>query len=138
MELLKKLEIKPSLKYSPRKMEMAIENGIDMIRAKTEVINVPHRKGRAPNFSRVGSQCLLMKKPTPKVLIDGIEAIKSVKNMASKRTIIDSPDMKIILVNLFSDLSVFVIFKLFKYGYAIIGHGFYNLLGSSTCLFWKF
>jgi len=109
VELLKKFEINPSLKYSPRKMEMAMEKGMEIKRAIIDVISVPYKKGRAPNFSREGSQCLLIKKLIPKVLMDGIEAIKSVENMARRRTIIDSPDIKIMFVNLLSDLSVFVI-----------------------------
>jgi len=105
VELLKNVESKPSLKYSPRKIDMAIEKGIEMIRARKDVINVPYRKGRAPNFSREGSQCLLIKKPSPNVFIAGIEAIKRVRKIAIRRIITDSPDTKIIFLNLFSDVS---------------------------------
>jgi len=41
VELLKNVESKPFLKYSPRKIDMAIEKGIEMIRARKDVINVP-------------------------------------------------------------------------------------------------
>ncbi len=109
VELLKKLETTPSLKYSPKKMEMAIENGMEMTRAIVDVINVPYKKGRAPNFSSEGSQSLLIKKASPKVLIEGIEAIVSVKKIARRSAIIDSPDASNILINRFSDLSLFVI-----------------------------
>jgi hypothetical protein len=49
IELFKNAEKAPSLKYSPRNMEIDIENGIEMKRARKEVIRVPTRKGKAPN-----------------------------------------------------------------------------------------
>ena len=41
----------PVVKYSPRKMAMAMEKGRDSKRARAEVIRVPIINGKPPNLS---------------------------------------------------------------------------------------
>jgi hypothetical protein len=83
MELLMNVDTALSLKYSPRKIDMEIEKGIDMISAMNEVRSVPARNGRAPNRSDEASHVFPAKKPAPKVFIDGIDVTRSVKKIAS-------------------------------------------------------
>ena len=70
-ELLRNVEAAPSLKYSPRKIEMEREKGMEMIRARNDVKSVPARNGRAPNCSAAVFQVFDTKKAKPKVFIEG-------------------------------------------------------------------
>ena len=58
IELLRSDDAIPSLKYSPRNMEMARENGIEIKSARKDVINVPTRNGTDPNSPDTGSHLL--------------------------------------------------------------------------------
>jgi hypothetical protein len=105
IELLRNAEKAPSLRYSPRKMEIEIEKGIQIKIAMNDVMRVPRRNGRAPNFSAAASQVVPQKNVRPKVLIAGIEATRSVARIARRRTTIRTAARKRTLLNLRSDLS---------------------------------
>jgi hypothetical protein len=84
----------PLVKYSPKKMEMGIENTTEMIRARKEVARVPTRKGKAPNSSLTGSHVVLPRNRTPKFLRAGKEAMANERKMAKRRTTTQTPAMK--------------------------------------------
>ncbi|OPY64700.1 MAG: hypothetical protein A4E63_03374 [Syntrophorhabdus sp. PtaU1.Bin050] len=109
MELLKNIEKAPSLKYSPRKSDMAIEKGIQIRIATNEVTRVPRRKGSAPNLSAAASQVVPQKKVRPKALMAGMEATRRVVRMASRRTTTKTAARRRIPLNLRSDLSTVVL-----------------------------
>lgn len=110
-ELLKNAEIAPSLKYSPRKMEMKIEKGIDIASARKEVRSVPIRKGSAPNFSDATSHVFPIKNPNPKVFIDGTEATISVRQTTINKATTERAVIFRIRSNLFSVLSFVSIYS---------------------------
>lgn len=89
---LRKEESGPSLKYSPRKMEMAKENGRQTSRERQEVKSVPTRKGNAPNSLDTGFHVLLKKKERPKVPSDGKEYMNRLRNIAVSKTTIARAD----------------------------------------------
>jgi hypothetical protein len=60
MQFFIKLDKKPLEKYSPRNNETAREKGIVINKARKEVITVPAKKGREPNWLCTGSQTLLV------------------------------------------------------------------------------
>ena len=105
MELLRNVGNAPSLKYSPRKIEIAIEKGIQIKIAMNDVTRVPRRKGSAPNFSAAASQVVPQKKVKPKVLMAGMDATRSVKRIARRRTTMNRAESRRMLLNLRSDLS---------------------------------
>jgi hypothetical protein len=82
----------PSLKYSPRKMEMAKEKGRQMSRERKEVKSVPTRNGNAPNSLDTGFHVLLKKNVRPKALSEGKELIRRLTNMAASKTTIARAD----------------------------------------------
>lgn len=53
---LRKNDMIPFLRYSPRRIEIDNENGIEIMMAKNEVINVPRINGRQPYWEDRGSQ----------------------------------------------------------------------------------
>ncbi len=85
---------------------MAIENGIDIKRARNDVISVPTRKGSAPNVSDAASQVFAAKKKTPNWRIDGTELTKSVASIPRKRTIINPPLNARMILNDLSERSI--------------------------------
>jgi hypothetical protein len=105
MELLRNAGKAPSLKYSPRKIDMEIEKGMQINIAMNDVMRVPRRKGSAPNFSAAESHVVPQKKVMPKVLMAGIEATRRVARIASRRTTMNSAETRRTLLNLRSDLS---------------------------------
>jgi hypothetical protein len=103
--LRKKLEIAPSLKYSPRNSEIAMEKGIAMKMARKDVTSVPTRKGRAPKDPAVAFHDVLMKKVRPNFCIAGTAFMKSVNKMAISSTTIKAPEAVRIREKRFSDRS---------------------------------
>jgi len=83
---LRKEERPPSLKYSPRKIEMAREKGRQMSKERKEVKSVPTRKGNAPNSFDTGSHAFPKKKERPKALSEGNEWRRRLTNMAASKT----------------------------------------------------
>jgi hypothetical protein len=73
--------------------------------AMNDVMRVPRRKGKAPNFSAAESHVDPQKKVRPNVLMAGIEATRRVARMDKRRTTINIAENKRILLNLRSDLS---------------------------------
>jgi hypothetical protein len=104
--LRKKLDITPSLKYSPRNSEIAIEKGTAIRRARKDVASVPTRKGRTPNNSAVAFHDVLIKKDNPNFFIAGNAVMKRVKKMAISNTTIKAPEPVRIRENRFSDSSI--------------------------------
>lgn len=90
--LFKKDETIPSLKYSPKNMEIEIEKGMDMIIANSDVNNVPVINGKDPKFRKTGSQSVLNKNPIPNSFIEGRELIKRVMKTEAIRTIMKTAD----------------------------------------------
>src|SRR5580692_8300198 len=66
-------ENQPRGKYSPRNIATANEKGMEMIRARKDVIKVPIRKGSAPYVSLTGSHVRLQRYLTPRALIEGMD-----------------------------------------------------------------
>ena len=89
---LRKEESRPSLKYSPRKMEMAREKGTQISRERKEVKSVPTRNGNAPNSLETGSHVLPKKNERPKPLSEGKEWMRRLTNMAASKTTIAKAD----------------------------------------------
>src|SRR4030042_5519396 len=89
--LLIKVEIRPSLKYSPKKMERGSEKKVDIARAKRDTNKVPMTNGSAPNSLLTGSHVVLVRKPMPKLRIAGREANTSDKRIATKRMPTQAP-----------------------------------------------
>jgi hypothetical protein len=58
IELLISDEAIPSLKYSPRNMEIESENGIEIMSERNDVIKVPTKKDIEPNSLDTGSHVL--------------------------------------------------------------------------------
>jgi len=82
----------PSLKYSPRKIEIEKENGIEIISAINDVIKVPMMNGNEPNSLSTGSHLLPYKKLNPKDRIAGNDLINKVKNIANNKNSIETPE----------------------------------------------
>ncbi len=101
--LLMKDAIIPSVKYSPRNIDIAIENGKEISKARKDVSNVPTRKGMVPNFSYTGSQIVPYIKLRPNFLIDGKESESNVIKTANKSITMHKPEKKSIFLNINSD-----------------------------------
>jgi hypothetical protein len=78
-------------------MEMGMEKTTEMTRARKEVARVPTRKGNAPNSLLTGSHVALKRNRIPKLTIAGKEEMTSEKNIASRRTRINTPVIDSIL-----------------------------------------
>jgi hypothetical protein len=86
MMLFIKVDVVPSVEYSPRKMEMGREKTTEMMRARKEVARVPTRKGKAPNSFLTGSHVVLTRNRIPKFRMAEKEAMTNEKKMAKRRT----------------------------------------------------
>ena len=93
----------PSVKYSPRNIDMAIEKGKEIIKARKDVNNVPTMKGIAPNFSYTGSQVVPYIKLRPNLDIDGREPMNKVIKIVNKSITMHRPEKKSIFLNIDSD-----------------------------------
>ena len=82
----------PSLKYSPRKIEMAKEKGRQISRERKDVKSVPARNGNAPNSLDTGFHVLLKKNERPNALSEGREWRSKLNNIAASRTTIAMVD----------------------------------------------
>jgi hypothetical protein len=89
--LLIKVEMGPSLEYSPKRMEMGREKKVEIARAKKDTNKVPTINGSAPNSLLTGSQVVLMRNPRPKLRIEGMEANTNDKKIANKRIRTEAP-----------------------------------------------
>jgi hypothetical protein len=68
------------------KIEMAMEKGKEMIRARKEVSSVPARNGSAPNLLDTGSHVLLRRKAGPKAFSEGSDETSRLMKIAVSKT----------------------------------------------------
>jgi hypothetical protein len=80
-------EKNPVLKYSPRRIAIAMENGVEIAIARNEVMSVPIRNGRAPKSPVTGFQSDRHKNEKPNSLIEAEELKRSVRKIPDRRRI---------------------------------------------------